>query len=101
MRFVAYSNRIACESCLNFFWRCLDMNQRLGVFFCLALVALSAKQVVAQKHVASGQASATAAAQPQSSAPPKERSMREIVMMPVVYRVPGMDQVKVKSNLKY
>ena len=30
-----------------------------------------------------------------------QRSMREIVMMPVVYRVAGMDKVKVKSNLKY
>jgi acetyl esterase/lipase len=29
------------------------------------------------------------------------RSMRELVMMPVVYRVPGMDKVKVKSDLKY
>src|SRR5712692_6357022 len=29
------------------------------------------------------------------------RSMREIVMMPVVYRVPGMDKVSVKSDLKY
>ncbi len=28
-------------------------------------------------------------------------SMREIVMMPVVYRVPGMDKVQVKSDLKY
>jgi len=27
--------------------------------------------------------------------------MREIVMMPVVYRVPGMDRVTVKSDLKY
>lgn len=27
--------------------------------------------------------------------------MREIVMMPVVYRVPGMDKVIVKSDLKY
>ncbi len=29
------------------------------------------------------------------------RSLREIVMMPVVYRVAGMDKVGVKSNLKY
>lgn len=27
--------------------------------------------------------------------------MREIVMTPVVYRVPGMDKVIVKSDLKY
>lgn len=32
---------------------------------------------------------------------PPQRSLREIVMMPVVYRVAGMDQVKVKSDLKY
>ncbi len=30
-----------------------------------------------------------------------QRSIREIVMMPVVYRVAGMDKVKVKSDLKY
>jgi acetyl esterase/lipase len=30
-----------------------------------------------------------------------QRSMREIVMMPVVYRVAGMDKVRVKSDLKY
>ena len=30
-----------------------------------------------------------------------QRSMREIVMMPVVYRVAGMDKVKIKSDLKY
>lgn len=30
-----------------------------------------------------------------------QRSMREIVMMPVVCRVPGMDDVQVKSDLKY
>ncbi len=33
--------------------------------------------------------------------PTPQRSMREIVMMPVVYRVAGMDKVKVKSDLKY
>jgi acetyl esterase/lipase len=32
---------------------------------------------------------------------PTQRSMREIVMMPVVYRVAGMDKVKIKSDLKY
>jgi acetyl esterase/lipase len=30
-----------------------------------------------------------------------QRSMREIVMMPVVLKVPGMDKVKVRSDLKY
>jgi acetyl esterase/lipase len=33
--------------------------------------------------------------------PTQQRTMREIVMMPVVYRVAGMDKVTVKSNLKY
>jgi acetyl esterase/lipase len=67
------------------------MNQCLRIFFFLALLALFANQVMAQKQTAPGQ----------PSAPPKQRSMREIVMMPVVYRVPGMDQVNVKSDLKY
>jgi len=30
-----------------------------------------------------------------------QRSMREIVMMPVVYKMAGTDKVKVKTNLKY
>jgi len=72
------------------------MNQRLGILFYIALVALAANQVMGQKQTAPAQPSS-----PQKSAPPKERSMRDIVMMPVVYRVPGMDQVKVKSDLKY
>jgi hypothetical protein len=66
------------------------MNQRLGIFFCLALVALSANQVMAQKQTPPGQPSPPQTPPGQPS-PPKERSMREIVMMPVVYRVPGMD----------
>ena len=31
----------------------------------------------------------------------RRRSMRELVMTPVVYKVPGMEQVKVQSDLKY
>lgn len=40
---------------------------------------------------------------PAATRPPQSprRSMREIVMMPVVYKVPGMDQVKVQADLKY
>lgn len=34
-------------------------------------------------------------------APTPQRSMRELVMMPVVHQVAGMGKVKVKSNLKY
>jgi hypothetical protein len=59
------------------------MNQRLRIFFDLSLIVLSGNQVMAQKQTPPGQ--------PQPSAPQKQRSMREIVMMPVVYRVPGMD----------
>src|SRR4051812_22784012 len=41
--------------------------------------------------------------EPKSTPTPQtpQRSMREIVMMPVVYRVAGMDKVKIKSDLKY
>ena len=46
------------------------------------------------------QASAQVNPKPTPTNPP-QRSMREIVMMPVVYRVAGMDKVRVKSNLKY
>jgi acetyl esterase/lipase len=35
------------------------------------------------------------------SNPTPQRSMREMVMMPVVVRVPGMEKVKVKADLKY
>jgi len=38
---------------------------------------------------------------PASGNPTPQRSMREIVMMPVVLRVPGMEKVKVKADLKY
>ena len=37
---------------------------------------------------------------PQAAQNPR-RSMREILMMPVVYSIPGMDKVQVKSDLKY
>jgi acetyl esterase/lipase len=36
-----------------------------------------------------------------SQAAQSRRSMREIVMMPVVYRIPGMDKVKIQKDLKY
>ncbi|HKR13939.1 MAG TPA: alpha/beta hydrolase [Pyrinomonadaceae bacterium] len=42
----------------------------------------------------------TAVSAQQPSQPPR-RSMQELVRMPVVYRLPGMDRVVVKSNLKY
>jgi acetyl esterase/lipase len=37
----------------------------------------------------------------QNNLPPEVREMARKVMMPVVYTVPGMDNVKVVSNLKY
>ena len=37
----------------------------------------------------------------QNNLPPEVREMARKVMMPVVYRVPGMDRVKVVQNLKY
>jgi acetyl esterase/lipase len=48
-----------------------------------------------------GQTAAQEKAKPTPTPPPTQRSMREIVMMPVVYRVAGMDKVTVKSDLKY
>src|SRR6266581_2634063 len=41
------------------------------------------------------------AALSQGNLPPEVREMARKVMMPVVYRVPGMDRVKVVQNLKY
>jgi acetyl esterase/lipase len=37
----------------------------------------------------------------QNNLPPEVREMARKVMMPVVYKVPGMDRVKVVENLKY
>ena len=37
----------------------------------------------------------------QNNLPPEVREMARKVMMPVVYKVPGMDKVKVVENLKY
>lgn len=63
------------------------MGRRAVVLTCLALFTLPA----------------TAAARRQSPQPtPAPRpSLRDLVMKPVVYSVPGMEQVPVKTNLKY
>src|SRR5438132_10430010 len=37
----------------------------------------------------------------QNNLPPEVRETARKVMMPVVYKVPGMDKVKVVENLKY
>jgi acetyl esterase/lipase len=47
---------------------------------------------------AAGSASLPAA---QNNLPPEVREMARKVMMPVVYKIPGMDKVKVLQNLKY
>jgi len=43
----------------------------------------------------------TAPAAAQNNVPPEVREMARKVMMPVVYKVPGMDKVRVVKNLKY
>src|ERR1044071_1574635 len=64
------------------------MSRRAVVLFCLSLLTLSAN-VMAQQQP------------PQPTPTPSRQSLRDLVMKPVVYSVPGMDKVKVKSNLKY
>ncbi len=49
--------------------------------------------------VAIGSIAAPTAAQ--NNVPPEVREMARKVMMPVVYKVPGMDRVKLVQNLKY
>ena len=68
------------------------MNKRLGFIICLFALTASPNYVMPRQQ--SGQPKSPATQTPR-------RSMREKVMMPVVYRVPGMDKVKVKSDLKY
>jgi acetyl esterase/lipase len=60
------------------------MSLRAVALFCLALLILPA----------------IAAARQQSTPTPRP-SLRDLVMKPVVYSVPGMDRVTVKTNLKY
>jgi len=36
----------------------------------------------------------------QNNMPPEVREMVRKVMMPIVYKVPGMDKVKIVANLK-
>lgn len=67
------------------------MNRRSRVLICLALLTLPA----------------AAAARPQAQqskpapTPAPRPSLRDLVMKPVVYSVPGMEKVTVKSDLKY
>lgn len=79
--------------------------------FCgsLLLVALIASACyVASLQQSNGAKSSESSLQQQGSQPTptppqqnRRRSMREIVMTPVVYKVPGMEQVKVQADLKY
>jgi len=66
------------------------MNLRFAVLISFFIICSFASQSVAQENP-----------KPTPTGTPAQRSMREIVMMPVIYRVAGMDKVKVKSDLKY
>lgn len=67
------------------------MSQRLGMLICLFTLTVFSNYAMAQ--------------QSQQTKPPvpqnPRRSMSEIVRLPVVYSIPGMDEVLVKSDLKY
>jgi len=67
------------------------MSQRSGFLICLVALTLFPNHVMAQQ---SEQTKLPATQNPR-------RSMREIVMMPVVYSIPGMNEVIIKSDLKY
>lgn len=75
------------------------MSRRARVLICLALLTLHAE------HAAARQQPEQMKPPPEQSKPPApqapRKSLRELVMTPVVYRVPGMERVTVKSNLKY
>ena len=62
------------------------MNQCLRILFFLTLLGAPLAHVVAQNTPAEKR---------------RQKSIRELVMTPVVYRVPGMDRVKVRTDLKY
>ena len=66
------------------------MNVRFAALISFFIICSFAGQSVAQQNP-----------KPTPTSTPTPRSMREIVMMPVVYRVAGMDKVTVKSDLKY
>ena len=67
------------------------MSQRLGILVYLAALTMFPNYAMAQQPEETS---------PRTTQSPR-RSMREMVMMPVVYSVPGMDKVVVKSDLKY
>lgn len=68
------------------------MNHRSVILICCFLLDVSSTSAPAQQPSQKPKPAVTQTPQ---------RSMREIVNMPVVYRVPDMDSVTVKSDLKY
>lgn len=68
------------------------MNHRVGILIWLVLRAALSNAALAQQPSQQPKP-------PVKQAP--QKSLRELVMTPVVYRVPGMDKVTVKKNLKY
>ena len=73
------------------FTRESSIMNRLAILVCLILLANLHSALALQESKQT---------KPSQTQPPR-RSMRELVMMPVVYRVPGMDEVLVKTDLKY
>ena len=63
------------------------MSRRTLLLLCLALLVLPATAMSQQP--------------PPQPTPTPRPSLHDLVMKPVVYSVPGMDKVAVKSNLKY
>src|ERR1044071_3792933 len=64
------------------------MSPRALLLLCLALLTFPATAMSQQQP-------------PQPTPTPSRQSLRDLVMKPVVYSVPGMDKVTVKTNLKY
>ena len=82
------------------------MSRRACVLICLALLTLPASRAAARrqseqkKPVPEQTKPQPEQAKPPAAQPPR-RSLRELVMTPVVYSVPGMEKVSVKSDLRY
>ncbi|HEX8686274.1 MAG TPA: hypothetical protein VF654_07215, partial [Pyrinomonadaceae bacterium] len=75
------------------------MSRRALVAFCLSLPALLPAAAGARRQSERPKPPAGRAAP--TPAPAPRPSLRDLVMKPVVYSVPGMEKVEVKSNLKY
>jgi len=66
------------------------VSRRLGFLICLVALTVSPPYALVQQT----EQTKSREAQPR-------RTMREVATMPVVYRIPGMEEVTVKSDLKY